>query len=134
MALNSGQVAHYRQRLIARRDELASVTAHIGSEVADQDDLAQFDDSDKAVADNAKDDVLQQAGRDSEQLAQIEAALAHIADGKYGICEVCGQQIPVARLDAVPWALLCVRDQEIADTRRRKAWPMTGGAPSRVVS
>ena len=134
MALNSSQVEHYRRILIARRDEVASATVRAESEVSDQDELVQFDGADKSVADVAKDDLLQQAGRDSEQLGQIDSALSHIAEGKYGICDMCGEQIPVTRLNAVPWALLCIRDQEIADSRRRRAGTMSGGAPSRVVS
>jgi DnaK suppressor protein len=133
MALTPSQVEHYRRILIARRNELAAGTARAESAAADQDDLGHFDDGDRATADVAKEDLLQEAGRDSEQLWQIEAALAHIAEGTYGICDECGRDIPVARLHAVPWALLCVRDQEISDTKRRADGTMSGGAPSRVV-
>jgi RNA polymerase-binding protein DksA len=133
MALTPSQVEHYRQILVARRDELASETVRAESGVGDQDELGRMDYGDRANADTAKEDLLQEAGRDSEELQQIEAALRHIAAGTYGICEECGREIPVARLDAVPWALLCVRDQEIADGQRRAAGTMSGGAPSRVV-
>ena len=134
MALTQSQVAHYRQILIARRAELASATVRSESAVADLDDLARQDESDRAVSDNAKDELLNSAGRDSEQLEQIETALAHIEQHTYGICGMCGQEIPPSRLNAVPWALLCVQDQEISDQRRRLDRTMTGGAPSRVVS
>jgi DnaK suppressor protein len=133
MALTRSQVEHYRRILIARRSELAEGTARAESAVGDQDELEQLDSGDRATADVAKEDLLQEAGRDSEQLAQIEAALAHIAEGTYGVCDDCGEEIPVSRLDAVPWALLCVRDQEISDKKRRADGLMSGGAPSRVV-
>jgi DnaK suppressor protein len=133
MALTPSQIEHYRQILIERRDELARGTARAESDVGDQGELAHLDYGDKATADTTKDDLLQEAGRDSEQLQQIEEALARIAEGKYGICIECGKEIPQARLDAVPWATLCVRDQEIADQKRREAGTMSGGAPSRVV-
>jgi DnaK suppressor protein len=133
MALTPSQVEHYRRILIARRDELAKDTARAENAVGDQGELGQFDTGDQATADITKDGLLQEAGRESEALVQIEDALAHMAQGTYGICDDCGQEIPKARLDAVPWALLCVRDQEIADARRRADGTMTGGAPSRVV-
>lgn len=133
MALTPSQVEHYRRILVARRDELASETARAEGAVADQDELEQLDYGDRATADQAKDDLLQEAGRDSEELQQIEAALADIANGTYGTCEECGEAIPVARLDAVPWAILCVRHQEASDRKRREHGTMTGGAPSRVV-
>ena len=41
-------------------------------------------------------------------LAQVVTALQKIEDGTYGICADCGKSIPVARLDALPSATLCV--------------------------
>lgn len=41
-------------------------------------------------------------------LGQIEEALERIAAGSYGICDVCGSAIPVARLEALPRTKLCV--------------------------
>ena len=45
---------------------------------------------------------------EEETLAQIEIALARIADGTYGLCESCGEPIPKARLQAIPYAMRCV--------------------------
>lgn len=45
-----------------------------------------------------------------EQLRQVESALARIASGEYGPCEVCGKDIPAERLEAVPWTTLCIDD------------------------
>jgi DnaK suppressor protein len=41
-------------------------------------------------------------------LRKVERALARIGDGTYGICESCGQPIPVARLEVLPYATECV--------------------------
>jgi DnaK suppressor protein len=41
-------------------------------------------------------------------LRKVEWALAKIEDGTYGICESCGKSIPLARLDVLPYATLCV--------------------------
>ena len=43
-----------------------------------------------------------------DAVAEIDAALAKIANGKYGICENCGQLITKARLEALPFARLCI--------------------------
>jgi DnaK suppressor protein len=134
MALTSNQLEHYRHILSARRDELASGTARAESEVNDQVELGHLDYGDRATGDVAKDDLLHEAGRESEQLAQVEDALVRMREGRYGVCSVCGREIPVSRLDAVPWATLCIRDQEIADQKRRAAGTAQGGAPSRVAS
>jgi RNA polymerase-binding protein DksA len=41
-------------------------------------------------------------------LAEIDAALKRIEAGTYGICTNCGKEIPVDRLEALPWATLCI--------------------------
>jgi RNA polymerase-binding protein DksA len=48
-------------------------------------------------------------GENSEEvLAQIDAALKRIDDGTYGTCTNCGREIPQQRLEAYPWASLCI--------------------------
>jgi RNA polymerase-binding protein DksA len=41
-------------------------------------------------------------------LAEIDAALKRIEAGTYGVCINCGKQIPPERLEALPWATLCI--------------------------
>lgn len=137
MALTSSQLEQYRRILTARRDELAAATVRAENQVNDQEDLSRSDVGDRANANVAREDLLQEAGRDSEQLGQIEAALARMRTGIYGVCTQCGEEIGKARLDAVPWAELCIRDQENSDrtlyaTGVTPADVTTGGAPSRV--
>ncbi len=45
-------------------------------------------------------------------LEKIEAALERIEEGRYGECEECGARIPKARLNAIPFATLCVKCAE----------------------
>ena len=42
-------------------------------------------------------------------LDQIEAALERVEDGTYGLCEECGTKIPKQRLEAIPYASMCVK-------------------------
>lgn len=42
-------------------------------------------------------------------LGRIEAALERIEDGTYGVCEECGVKIPKQRLNAIPFAAMCVK-------------------------
>ena len=44
-------------------------------------------------------------------VAEIDEALERIDDGTYGVCAVCGAAIPEERLDAVPYAMLCLDDK-----------------------
>ena len=42
--------------------------------------------------------------------ADVRRALAKLDEGTYGECDVCGKLIPAGRLEALPWAVLCVED------------------------
>ncbi len=56
-----------------------------------------------------------------QQLAEVEHALGKFAQGTYGLCEVCGKPIPLARLRAIPWARNDVQHQAEIDARSRTA-------------
>ena len=53
--------------------------------------------------------TLSLLGSEKDALDQIEGALKRIEDGSFGQCEECGMKIPEARLEAIPYAALCVR-------------------------
>ena len=42
------------------------------------------------------------------QLDQVEAALARLDAGKYGVCTNCGKPIGAERLEAIPWTPFCI--------------------------
>jgi DnaK suppressor protein len=42
-------------------------------------------------------------------LEKIQASLDRIEEGSYGVCEECGGKIPKARLNAIPYATLCMK-------------------------
>ena len=53
--------------------------------------------------------TLSLLGSENDTLDQIEAAIERIEDGSYGQCEECGGKIPKPRLEAIPYAALCVK-------------------------
>ncbi len=61
----------------------------------------------------AVDRLSQVAVHDGLQTTHTDVlrALAKLDEGSYGTCEVCGGPIGEARLEALPWAILCVQDQ-----------------------
>lgn len=54
---------------------------------------------------------------DREALESVKAALGRIDAGTYGVCARCGAEIPVARLEAVPTASLCIQCKEAEEAR-----------------
>jgi len=106
----NGKYNAAERAMMEQRDELiARITirmseVHIDREPDDQAALA----SDNAM----KDLAVVTLERERRTLAEIEAALRRIKEGKYGMCRPCGEQIPDVRLQALPWARVCVRCAE----------------------
>src|ERR1700678_2841855 len=55
--------------------------------------------------------------RDSNALRQIHRALCRVANGTYGVCPHCEEDISPKRMAAVPWAAFCIKCQEKIDRR-----------------
>jgi DnaK suppressor protein len=53
--------------------------------------------------------------RAERQLQHIDDALERLDTGTFGTCKVCGRPIAPERLEALPWAALCIDDQRLAD-------------------
>ena len=93
-----------KQQITARINEL---TAHMQKLSDDLDQPLPADLEDQAI-DLEDDEVLSGLGRANlQEVRLLNAALKRIADGSYGICLKCGDDISAARLDAVPYAVLC---------------------------
>ena len=60
--------------------------------------------------------------RDSRLLRNVQAALDRIAEGAYGMCLECDEEISHKRLHAMPWATLCITCQELADGNPRRSF------------
>ena len=54
-------------------------------------------------------------------LEQVNHALGRLDRGEYGTCEVCGRPILEERLEALPWATLCIEDQQKRERQHRGA-------------
>jgi DnaK suppressor protein len=94
--------ADLQQRIAALRSEFGEVAADT-DEPADEGDTAQEIIS--MQENQTQIDVLRTT------LAQIDKALARIADGTYGLSEVSGKPIPIERLEALPYATTLVDEE-----------------------
>jgi DnaK suppressor protein len=59
--------------------------------------------------------AIRNLNRDSNMLRQIRRALSRIANGTYGVCLHCEEDILPKRMAAVPWAAFCIKCQEQID-------------------
>ena len=104
-----------RQILIKRRDALRTALAGDLSLLKELRQQASSDVVDAAL-DSAQDEISSQLAEvESRELASIENALERMRKGDYGLCEACEQAIPLARLQALPYATLCIQCQREAE-------------------
>jgi DnaK suppressor protein len=59
--------------------------------------------------------AIRNLDRESNLLRSVRAALGRMADGSYGTCLHCEEEISPKRLNAVPWTAYCIKCQEAAD-------------------
>jgi len=119
--LSPEQRAQLEAALRARQRELR---ADVAAKLKTQDDPRLVglrnrmeDTDDWAVADAMAAQDITLVSRDLAELANVEQALARLADASYGECADCGGAIPFARLAAYPAARRCVACQEAAERR-----------------
>lgn len=103
------------QILIKRRDALRQALAGDLSLLKELREQTTGDVVDFAL-DSAQDEISSQLAEvESRELAYIENALERMRAGGYGKCESCSKSIPMARLQALPYATLCIDCQREAE-------------------
>jgi RNA polymerase-binding protein DksA len=78
----------------------------------------------KDLADVASDDIDRKmieaiGAQELKRLKLIDSALTRIQQGKYGLCMKCGKKIPHDRLEAIPYALMCIECKTVEERRNR---------------
>jgi RNA polymerase-binding protein DksA len=78
----------------------------------------------KDLADIASDDIDRKmieaiGAQELKRLKLIDSALTRIQQGKYGLCMKCGKKIPRDRLEAIPYALMCIGCKTAEERRNR---------------
>jgi RNA polymerase-binding protein DksA len=78
----------------------------------------------KDFADIASDDIdrkmIEAIGtQDLKRLKLIDSAMTRINQGKYGLCMKCSKRIPTERLEAIPYALMCIECKNTEERRNR---------------
>lgn len=106
----------FRKLLVERRHKMTGTFEHFSKDafnnVAKRDgDLStlpsELADVSSQVFDQAL--ALDLLANEADTIGMIDAALHRIKYGTFGECDVCGKPIPLARLKALPFAMLCMR-------------------------
>jgi RNA polymerase-binding transcription factor DksA len=113
--LKAEQIAHFRKKLVDERRAIeARITAREGDvmdTVRDEEGVGDREDEGQLLYE--REDSIVSNELDSQQLEQVKRALARIDAGTYGVSEVSGKPIPLARLEAVPSATTLANEESI---------------------
>lgn len=108
-------ILNLRNILITRRDALRKALAGDLSSLSELREQASGDVIDAAL-DAAQDEINSQLAEvESRELSNIDHALEKMRSGAYGLCEECDKKIPMARLNALPYATTCIECQRNAE-------------------
>jgi len=110
-------VERFRSELQTERERLLAALEgvnHVASLTDETGDLSTGPGD--HLADNATETFMRELDEGLEDnaehlIAEVDAALRRIDDGTYGACRVCGKPIGEERLEAVPYATLCIDDK-----------------------
>ena len=114
MTLKKAEIAKFKQRLLDLRAQMTRTFQGTAAEVKTPDQATGYS---QHQADQGTDDFdrtinMELSEREYHILRQIDRALEKIEENTYGVCDITGEEIPVARLEAVPYATMTVKAQE----------------------
>ncbi len=115
--MNRTDLEKYKATLEAKRNELSAG-------LRNREDIAiekTPDALDEVQLAGERELAIRNLDRGSNLLHDVRGALVRVADGSYGICLHCEEEIRPKRLDAVPWTKYCIRCQEAADRHEFEA-------------
>ena len=120
MSISAEQLAKSRDLLLEKRAALVNQVERLAKEVVESTEATENSKSPLSSAENASDAYEQDfafMSMESEEdlLRKVDRALQRVRENTYGECEECGEHINPERLEALPWATMCVKCQELEE-------------------
>lgn len=112
------QLEQFRTQLLQKKQEIMSDAGKTMTEMTDQTTNVP-DPNDRATLESGRSFELRIRDRERRLLTKIDEAIARIDDGTYGVCEDCGEEIGLKRLEARPVTTLCIDCKTIQETREK---------------
>ena len=113
------------KRLQDRAEQIAKRRANLRGEGESWND-GELADYDQHIADQGTETFEQELDETTDMILEeeerrVKEAQERLAEGKYGICVVCGEEIPAERLEAMPETIRCIKHQREYDAGRGDA-------------
>ena len=105
--MDKKQLELFRTQLLLKKQEIITDAGKTMTEMTDQTTNVP-DPNDRATLESGRSFELRIRDRERKLVTKIDEAIARIDDGSYGICEDCGEEIGMKRLEARPVTTLCI--------------------------
>ncbi len=114
MPLTKQQIEKFKQKLEDLKDQITNQVRGTNEtvKVAEEGQGYSQHQADEGTDDFVRNVNLEVSDKEFKILRQIERALEKINEDTYGICDLTEEEIPLARLEAVPYATMTVKAQE----------------------
>ena len=116
--MNPAQLTYFRNKLLEWKESIIRESRETMAQLKDGP-IREADLTDRASSETDWSIELRTRDRQRKLIAKIDAALRRIEDGEYGFCEVTGEPISLARLEARPIATMTVEAQERHEKQER---------------
>ncbi|MEZ4392212.1 MAG: TraR/DksA C4-type zinc finger protein [Polyangiales bacterium] len=112
MTLTKTELDNFRSVLLQHRAQIIANAQETLAEDMTLDANELSDEMDLASSEYIQSFTFRLRGRERIFLSKIGRALAKIDEGEFGLCEECGEEISLKRLEARPESQLCIRCKE----------------------
>ncbi len=106
--MEKDQLKKFQEKLIEMKNEILDDVANENKRFEEEKEVEsyseEYDLANSILENNLRENLEE---NDYKMLKQIEKAIARIEDGTYDICEVCGKEIEIERLEMIPYATKC---------------------------
>jgi DnaK suppressor protein len=116
--MNPAQLAYFRQKLLGWKEEILRESRDTMVQLK-SGPIREADLTDRASSETDWAIELRTRDRQRKLISKIDAALRRIETGEYGFCEITGEPISLARLEARPIATMTVEAQERHERNER---------------
>ena len=113
--MDKRKLRQYDARLSEQKNALLGMVERTEDYGREADRDVSQDPADKASNSYTKELLFSQSTNERNTLKLIEEALDRLAEGTFGECINCGEEITPKRLDAIPWTPHCIRCQELQE-------------------
>ena len=113
--MQASELNYFKEILESRKEQIQRNISGVHTELDELSSLELNDEGDHASANNNSMVESAIVEQQLKELQEIEVALTKIANGEYGICEMCEDEIGFQRLKVKPHAVYCIDCREIAE-------------------